>query len=78
MIYLQRPDNEQSTDEQDTDLEPEDHNVGLFKGSFKIYPITEEQQQIEEPVLMFSNLPSNASQDVLVRIYVIAVSITFD
>ena len=48
--------------------------VGYFKGSFKAYPIPEEEGA-SMPALIFSNIPSTASEpvEVIVRVYVIKV-----
>ena len=48
--------------------------VGYFKGSFKAYPIPEDEGA-SMPALIFSNIPSSASEpvEVIVRVYVIKV-----
>ncbi|XP_063694280.1 myoferlin-like isoform X6 [Bolinopsis microptera] len=80
-IPIVKPDNDISDDDSSSDEEDEDkesrHRVGFFKGSLKIYEITEEMYksvQVEKkpPKLLFSNLPSNQSMDVLIRVYVAA------
>ena len=64
-LYRSRKDPEESTTEQP---------VGYFKGSFKAYPIPEDEGA-SMPQLIFSNIPSTASEpvEVIVRVYVIKV-----
>lgn len=78
-IPIMKPDNEISDDDSCSDEDEEDqearNRVGYFKGSIKIYEITDEmyeEGQKEQPKLLFSNLPTNQSADVLVRVYVAA------
>ena len=48
--------------------------VGYFKGSFKAYPIPEDEGA-SMPALIFSNIPSSANEpvEVIVRVYVVKV-----
>ena len=48
--------------------------VGYFKGSFKAYPIPEDEGS-SMPALIFSNIPSSANEpvEVIVRVYIIKV-----
>ena len=50
--------------------------VGFFKGSFKAYPVPEDDAA-SMPELIFSNIPSTANDpvEVIVRVYIIKVSI---
>ena len=50
----------------------------LFQGALKVYPISEELKEaaIEAPPrLLFANLPNNQKTDVLVRVYIVGVSL---
>ena len=49
--------------------------TAIFQGSLKIYDITEEMFNSalkERPKLLFSNLPTNQSMEVLIRVYIAA------
>ena len=64
-LYKTKRDPEESSGEQ---------SVGYFKGSFKAYPLPEDEGA-SMPKLIFSNIPSNANElvDVIVRAYIIKV-----
>jgi len=80
-ITIVKPDNEISSDD-DSDSDEDDdesyevrNKVGIFKGSLKVYKISEETYQdglTKQPQLLFSNLPTNQSTDVLIRVYCVA------
>jgi len=47
--------------------------VGYFKGSVKMYPLPDDGSP--EPEKILKNIPSTESMDVVVRVYIIRVSL---